>query len=101
MGSEGTLIAEQVGANPTEDGVVVASRKGAPFAQLVTPPQYTPFTDARDHRLMAFRMLVKEFTKAIAQRTSPSPNFNDGWRCQQVLDAVHESAESGRTVQLA
>jgi len=101
MGSEGTLIAEQAGPNPTEDGVVVASRKGAPLAQLATPPQYTPFTDGRDHRLMAFRMLVKEFTKAIGQGTSPSPNFTDGWRGQQVLDAVRQSAESGRTVQLA
>lgn len=101
MGSEGTLIAEQAGPNPTEDGVVVASRKGAPLAPLATPPQYTPFTDARDHRLMAFRMLVKEFTKAIGQGTSSSPHFTDGWRCQQVLDAVRKSAESGRTVQLA
>jgi predicted dehydrogenase len=101
MGDEGTLTAEQAGPNPTEDGVVVASRKGSPLAELATPPQYTPFTDARDHRLMAFRRLVKDFTSAIAQGKSPSPNFTDGWRCQQVLDAVRESSEGGRTVKLA
>jgi len=101
MGNEGTMMAEQAGPNPTEDGVVVASRKGSTLAELATPSQYTPFTDARDHRLMAFRMLVKDFTKAIAQGTSPSPNFTDGWRCQQVLDAVRESSEAGRTVKLA
>ena len=33
MGDEGTLIAEQAGPNPTDDGVVIASRKGAPFAR--------------------------------------------------------------------
>jgi predicted dehydrogenase len=101
MGDEGTLSAEQAGPNPTEDGIVVASRKGAPLAELATPSQYTPFTDARDHRLMAFRLLVKDFSKAMAQGTSPSPNFTDGWRCQQVLDAVRKSHESGRTVKLA
>ncbi|MEO8754488.1 MAG: Gfo/Idh/MocA family oxidoreductase [Casimicrobiaceae bacterium] len=100
MGDEGTLLAEQAGPNPTDDGVVVASRKGAAFAQLETPAQFKVPTDARDHRLMAFRMLVKDFTKGIAQGSSPSPNFTDGWQCQRVLDAVRESSASGRTVQL-
>jgi predicted dehydrogenase len=100
MGDEGTLLAEQPGPNPTDDGVVVASRKGAAFAQLETPAQFRVPTDARDHRLMAFRMLVKDFTKGIAQGSSPNPNFTDGWQCQRVLDAVRESSASGRTVQL-
>jgi predicted dehydrogenase len=100
MGDSGTLIAEQPGANPLEDGVVIASRDGAPLKELATPPQYTPFKDARDHRLMAFRLLVRDFTKGVEQGSSPAPNFTDGWRCQQVLDAVHESSASGRTIQL-
>ncbi len=100
MGDNGTLIAEQPGPNPMENGVVVASRNGAPLQELKTPAQYTPFTDARDHRLMAFRLLVRDFTTGVEQGTSPAPNFTDGLRCQQVLDAVHESSESGRTVYL-
>jgi predicted dehydrogenase len=100
MGDGGTLIAEQPGPNPLEDGVVVASRNGAPPHALKTPPQYTPFTDARDHRLMAFRLLVRDFTTGVEQGTSPAPNFTDGLRCQQVLDAVRESSESGRTIHL-
>jgi predicted dehydrogenase len=100
MGDNGTLIAEQPGPNPLEDGVVLASRDGAPLHLLATPPQYTPFTDARDHRLMAFRLLVRDFTAGVEQGTSPAPNFTDGLRCQEVLDAVRESSESGRTVQL-
>jgi len=100
MGDRGTLMAEQPGPNPLENGVVVASRDGAPLLELKTPSQFTPFADARDHRLMAFRLLVRDFTKGIEQGTSPPPNFSDGLRCQQVLDAVRESSESGRTINL-
>jgi predicted dehydrogenase len=100
MGDRGTLIAEHPGPNPLENGVVVASRDGAPLQELKTPAQHTPFTDARDHRLMAFRLLVRDFTKGIEQGNSPAPNFTDGLRCQQVLDAVRESSASGRTVNL-
>ena len=100
MGDKGTLIAEQPGPNPLEDGVVVASRNGAPLQALATPPQHAPFKDPRDHRLMAFRLLVRDFTRGVEQGGSPAPNFTDGLRCQQVLDAVHESSATGRTVAL-
>ena len=100
MGDKGTLIAEQAGPNPAEDGVVIGSREGSPLKALETPKQYTPFTDTRDPRLMAFRLLVRSFTEATEQGTSPSPNFTDGLRCQEVLDAVHESSDTGRTVKL-
>ncbi len=100
MGDEGTLIAEQPGPNPMEDGVVVGSRLGAPLQPLPTPSRYTPFKDARDHRLMAFRLLVREFTRGIDDGTSPSPNFNDGLRCQQVMDAIRASSDSGRRIRV-
>jgi predicted dehydrogenase len=100
MGDRGTLLAEQPGPNPLENGVVVASRDGAPLQILETPAQYTPFADARDHRLMAFRLLVRDFTRGVEQGDSPAPNFTDGLRCQQVLDAVRASSESGRSVNL-
>jgi predicted dehydrogenase len=98
MGDHGTLIAEQPGPNPMEDGVVMGSRGGAPLQELKTPDEYTPFTDARDHRLMAFRLLVRDFTTGVERGTSPAPNFTDGLRCQEVLDAVRASAESGCVV---
>jgi predicted dehydrogenase len=100
MGERGTLIAEQPGPNPLEDGIVVASRDGGPLQPLQTPARYTPFKDPRDHRLMAFRLLVRDFTRGVEQGDSPAPNFVDGLRCQRVLDAVRESATSGRVVRL-
>ena len=59
-----------------EDGVVVASRDGAALEPLETPPQYLPFKDARDHRLMAFRLLVRDFTAGIERGTSPAPQLH-------------------------
>jgi len=100
MGDRGTLIAEQPGPNPMENGIVVASRDGAPLRPLATPAKYMPFTDDRDHRLVAFRLLVRDFTNGIKQRTSPPPNFTDGLRCQEVLDAVRASSKTGRTIKL-
>ena len=100
MGDEGTLLAEQPGPNPLEDGVVIASRHGSPLQPLPTPPEHAPFKDPRDHRLMAFRLLVRDFTRGVEQGTSPAPSFVDGLRCQRVLDAVRESSETGRTIAL-
>jgi predicted dehydrogenase len=101
MGDAGTLIAEQPGPNPMEDGVVIASRNGKPLRELETPARYLPFKDPRDHRLMAFRLLVRDFTDGIERRTSPAPNFTDGLRCQEVIDAVRESSASGGTIALS
>jgi predicted dehydrogenase len=101
MGDSGTLIAEQPGPNPIEDGVVVASRNGESLHVLETPERYTPFKDPRDHRLMAFRLLVRDFTAGVEKGASPAPNFTDGLRCQEVMDAVRKSSESGGTIALA
>jgi predicted dehydrogenase len=101
MGDRGTLFAEQPGTNPMEDGIVLGSRDGAPLQPLATPARYLPFKDDRDHRLMAFRLLVRSFTEGIEQKRSPAPNFVDGLRCQEVLDAVRESDRTGCTVKLS
>ncbi len=98
MGDAGTLLAEQPGPNPMENGIVLASRDGSPLQALDTPKRYTPFEDPRDHRLMAFRLLVRDFVAGIEQGTSPAPNFTDGLRCQEVLDAVRASSASGCAV---
>ena len=76
MGDSGTLIAEQPGPNPMEDGVVVASRNGESLHVLETPERYTPFKDPRDHRLMAFRLLVRDFTAGVEKACVASAEFH-------------------------
>jgi len=41
---------------------------------------------------------VHDLLVAIAEGKSVQPDFHDGLRCQQVLDAVVESGQSGRWV---
>nr|MBA2246787.1 Gfo/Idh/MocA family oxidoreductase [Chloroflexia bacterium] len=40
--------------------------------------------------------VVKDLLDGIKSGTNPSPTFEDGFRCQAVLDAVERSAASGR-----
>ena len=64
------------------------------------PSHFRPFDDSRDERLMAFRIMVRRFMTGIAEGTSPSPNFYDGYRCQQILDAIHASMDGVGCVEL-
>jgi predicted dehydrogenase len=41
---------------------------------------------------------IKDLLDGIAARESPAPTFEDGYRCQAVLDAVERSAQSGAWV---
>ncbi len=101
-GSDGVLMARQDGPNPAEDGVVLGGKRGdSGLQELPTPLRLAPFTDDRDPRLMAFRLFVREFERGIDEGTSHAPSFDDGVACQQVLDAVRESAQTGKTVKLA
>ncbi|HVU43012.1 MAG TPA: Gfo/Idh/MocA family oxidoreductase [Xanthobacteraceae bacterium] len=101
MGDAGTLLATQPGPVPVEGGVVLASQDASPPVPVAMPAHLAPFSDPRDHRLMAFRMLVRDFNAGIAAGRSPSPNFDDGLRCQLALDAIKQAALRGRRVQLA
>ena len=39
---------------------------------------------------------VRDLIMGVVENESPSPNFEDGYRCQAVLDAVERSSISGR-----
>jgi predicted dehydrogenase len=102
FGSEGILVTPQTGINPPSHGVVLAARLGVDEApvQMTVPARLEPIEDVRDDRLPPFRILAREFARGIAMGTSPSPSFIDGYRCMEVLDAVRESAATGRRVLL-
>jgi UDP-N-acetyl-2-amino-2-deoxyglucuronate dehydrogenase len=100
-GTDGVLIATQRGPNPDPDGVVLAAK--ATEREAIAMPveeRFRPFTDDRDHRLVAFRLLLREFARGIREGTSPAPSFADGARGQAVLDAIRTSSREGRRVDL-
>ncbi len=101
-GTEGVLLATQRGPNPEQNGVVLGGKGDArSLEELPMPDRLTPFEDDRDGRLVSFRLLVREFERGIREGTSsPSPSFEDGWRCQQVLDAVRKSSRTGARVDI-
>ncbi len=100
-GTGGVLVATQGGFNPEPDGVVLvaAAADTAPSA-IPMPERFRPIEDSRDPRMAAFRLLVRDFETGIDEGRSPAPNFEDGLRCQEVLDAIRESARTGQRVTL-
>jgi predicted dehydrogenase len=68
---------------------------------LAVPARLEPFSDERDDRLMPFRLFTKEFLRGVENGTSPAPNFVDGYRCQQILDAVRTSSATGERVAIS
>ena len=99
FGTEGTLVALQIGVNPPADGEVIGARAGGMgLEELAMPDKFRPFADERDGRSMPFRLLVREFVAGVDTATSPSPNFYDGWKCQQILDGILESSRTGMRV---
>lgn len=61
------------------------------FAPVYLPPQYRAGHPQR---------IMEDFVDAIRADAPMSPNFTDGMRCQEVLDAVVLSANEGRRVSL-
>ncbi|MSP79383.1 MAG: Gfo/Idh/MocA family oxidoreductase [Dehalococcoidia bacterium] len=103
FGDQGSLYTPQgvPGMNPPSNGKVFGARIGdAERRELPMPQKFVPFEDPRDDRLLPFRLQVREFVKGVREGTSPAPNFEDGYRCQQVLDAAVKSATTGHAVSI-
>jgi predicted dehydrogenase len=100
-GSQGALVTHQTGPNPTNADKVMGAQVGAAgLAEMPLSPHVQAPADERDHRLPAFRLLVRQFAQGIKEGRSPEPNFLDGFRCQQVLDGIVESHQTGRSVKI-
>lgn len=101
FGRDGTLITPHSGQgfNPPAHGTLLGARTGDEgLSPIPIPERLQPFSDDRDERLMPFRLLTREFIRGIQEGVSPAPNFHDGYRCQQVLDAIRESSRIGQVV---
>jgi predicted dehydrogenase len=95
-GTDGALFLPQSGVNPNRDDSILGARLGDEQPQELTiPERLREFSDDRDARLFAFRSLLRQFRRGIARGESPAPNFFDGYRCQQILDAIRTSSSTG------
>ncbi len=100
-GSAGTLLTPQQGMNPPAHGTLIGARRGeAALAPLEIPERLQPFVDDRHDRLMPFRLLTREFLRGIEEGSSPSPSFDDAYACQQIIDAIRQSSDSGERVEI-
>ena len=102
-GRDGTLVTphQNTGVNPPPHGTLLGAKAGDDtMTEMPIPKRLEPFTDDRDVRLMPFRLLVREFMRGIQDGTSPAPNFYDGFKCQQILDAVRTSSATGNVVHI-
>jgi predicted dehydrogenase len=95
-GSEGTLVIDS-------EGRLLGGKAGEDqrLRALPIPARYNDGPSSDDPRLRPFVTLASDFIKAIRQHKQTgnafsqevSPNFNDGFKVQQVIDAAHQSAE--------
>jgi predicted dehydrogenase len=99
-GTEGTLVMPHRTLGAPARGTVLGARRGDPaLAPLPVPDRLQPPEGENDVRAM-FRLLIRAFLRGIEEGTSPSPNFLDGYRTQQIVAALRRSSGTGRPVDL-
>jgi len=93
-GAEGTLVL-------TSDGRLQAARRGELVADALIPDQYIRGASAGPHPLIHPTVyLLKQWAAAIRSGTTHSPSFEDGYKVQEVIDAIGRSVQTRRSVEL-
>lgn len=94
-GTKGAVIYEIEKSDEGGDRVQLCLGSGQArynaFATVKVPPVYLLGTPQR---------VMTDFIDAIRTDTQPSPDFSDGMRCQEILDAVVRSNDEGIAVNL-
>jgi len=103
-GADGSLELEWRLFGGVEQGVVIRGcRHGeVDFQVLEIPNDYLQGVEADDIGGVLAKHLVgpRLFVDAIQHNYLPTPNFEQGFKVQQVLDAAMASHQSGERVQL-
>ena len=101
-GTDGTLCMTYPDSSPPPDGRVLGARHADAknLQELPIPERFHVKLDGRDERLGAFRVLARRFRQGIEDGASPAPSFQDGYCCQQVIDAVRNSNGAGKWVEI-
>ena len=68
--------------------------------ELRIPTRYLSIDDNRHSCIIPFRLFVQSFIRGTLEENSPEPNFEDGYRCQQVLNASVKSSLTGRRIEI-
>ena len=106
FGSEGSLIfQDNWSAEDASTGRINAMRKGDIVpTQLAIPTRLvTDFLDAPDYYTpfrACFGQMTAEVVNAIREDRPAEPNFHDGLRVQEVIDAVLLSADEARWIEV-
>jgi predicted dehydrogenase len=95
-GSEGMLMIQS-------DGRLYGARRREQYiAELPIPERLIGDVPTFEHPLtQPTILLLKEWVKAIRTGTSPSPNFSDGAKVQELLDAVARSSQQNRWIDVS
>lgn len=97
-GAKGVIQATSPGGMLTE-GEVTLGHAGEDTFTTLNPP--TDHEAATGGAVGMSARLIDAFAKGIDTGHSPSPNFTDGWHSQIALEAVRQSAATGRTFELS
>ncbi len=79
---------------------VLLSDDEGTFQPVPVPDEFTLEANEADRRIPPFLKLLDQLSLSLSKSTSLSPSLLDGWRNQQVLDAVRESHRLGTTVKI-
>jgi predicted dehydrogenase len=102
-GREGTLETRGGAFAPPPDSDIVGLRRGAERAEILEIPDEFKGSPKVDSAFQVFEQNwagPRQFIEAILNDRSISPNFHDGYKAQQVIEAALESQRTQRTVEI-
>ena len=93
-GDEGTIY--------IEGSDVFGAKKGEEFSKIQIKKEFELDTtlQEKDVRIPPFLKLLDQLSRSLKEKTSLTPSFYDGWRNQQVLDAVRQSQYLGSKISI-
>lgn len=93
-GSSGTLVL-------TADGRLQGGKSGELVADLMIPESFIRGAATGPHPLIHPTVyLLKEWVASIRSGTPRAPSFEDGYKVQEVIDAIGRSVQTGRSVDM-
>ena len=106
FGSEGTLQISQPSLIATGADTVSGARfsDGQEVKPLAIPNKFQLSPDPREPQADGqryYRYAIRRFAEGIEHGTSPSPNFYDAYKVQQVLEAIKQSGRTGQWINIA